>query len=129
MFCISILSLLCALCILSRLIIPYSEFRAKTPYLCFICVQIDRTRMTREVLAEPTLRKYVEEQPSMLTEQMIARFTKDKNAGLLRADFDPQLVVPVIVTYMQGLWRMALVSYDRTCFERQNGLLLTSLGL
>jgi TetR/AcrR family transcriptional repressor of nem operon len=81
------------------------------------------------LLAEPTLRKYVEEQPSMLTEQMIARFTKDKNAGLLPADFDPQLVVPVIVTYMQGLWRMALVSYDRTCFERQNGLLLTSLGI
>jgi TetR/AcrR family transcriptional repressor of nem operon len=37
--------------------------------------------------------------------------------------------VPVIVTYLQGLWRMALVSYDRTQFERQIDLFLTSLGL
>jgi TetR/AcrR family transcriptional repressor of nem operon len=85
--------------------------------------------MTREVLAEPVLGKYVQEQVSMMTERMTARFTSDKNAGLLPAEFDPQLVVPVIITYMQGLFRMALVSYDRTRFERQIDLFLTGLGL
>ena len=82
-----------------------------------------------EVLAEPVLRKYVQEQMTMLAERMAGRLSADKEAGLLPAEFDPQLVVPVIVTYLQGLWRMALVSYDRTQFERQIDLFLTCLGL
>jgi TetR/AcrR family transcriptional repressor of nem operon len=61
-----------------------------------------------EVWAEPDLREYVQEQMSMLAERMAARLTADKVAGPV--EFDPQLVVPVIVTYLQGLWRMALVS-------------------
>jgi TetR/AcrR family transcriptional repressor of nem operon len=85
--------------------------------------------MTREVLAEPELREYVRQQMSMLADRMAARFTDDKNAGHLPAEFDTQLVVPVIVTYLQGLWRMALVSYDRLRFERQIDLFLTGLGL
>lgn len=66
---------------------------------------------------------------SMLSERMAARLTADKEAGLLPAEFDPQLVVTVIVTYLQGLWRMALVSYDRRQFERQIDVFLTGLGL
>jgi TetR/AcrR family transcriptional repressor of nem operon len=42
---------------------------------------------------------------------MAARLTADKEAG--PAEFEPQLVGPVIVTYLQGLWRMALVSCDQ----------------
>jgi TetR/AcrR family transcriptional repressor of nem operon len=37
--------------------------------------------------------------------------------------------VPVVLTYMQGLWRMALVSYERTRFERQIDVFLDGLGL
>jgi TetR/AcrR family transcriptional repressor of nem operon len=37
--------------------------------------------------------------------------------------------VPVVITYLQGLWRMALVSYERPRFERQINMLLTGLGL
>ena len=85
--------------------------------------------ITHEVLADPDLRGYLEEQMSMLAEQIIARLTADKNEGLLPAQFDPQLIVPVIVTYVQGLWRMALVSYDRLRFERQIDVFLTGLGL
>jgi TetR/AcrR family transcriptional repressor of nem operon len=85
--------------------------------------------ITREVLDEPDLRKYVQGQLSMLAEQMTARFTADQKAGHLPAEFEPQLVVPVIVTYLQGLWRMALVAYDRQRFEQQADLFLTGLGL
>ena len=92
--------------------------------LCLMAGSVDG-----EVLAEPVLRKYVQEQMTMLAERMAGRLSADKEAGLLPAEFDPQLVVPVIVTYLQGLWRMALVSYDRTQFERQIDLFLTSLGL
>jgi TetR/AcrR family transcriptional regulator, transcriptional repressor for nem operon len=56
-------------------------------------------------LAEPVLRKYVQEQMTMLAEPMAGRLSADREAGLLPAAFDPQLVVPVIVTYLQGLWR------------------------
>jgi TetR/AcrR family transcriptional repressor of nem operon len=85
--------------------------------------------LTHEVMKEADLRTYVEDQLSTLAERMSERFTADKGAGLLPAQFDPQLVVPVIVTYLQGVWRMALISYDRTRFEKQIDLFLTGLGL
>jgi len=85
--------------------------------------------ITREVLAEPELRKYVQQQMSMLAEGMIARLTVDKESGLLPPDFDPRIVVPIIITYLQGLFRMALVSYDRPKFEQQINLFLTGLRL
>jgi TetR/AcrR family transcriptional repressor of nem operon len=78
--------------------------------------------ITREVLAETDLR-------TMLTEGMTARLTADKEAGLLPAEFDPQVVVPIIITYLQGIFRMVLVSYDRRQLERQIEVFLIGLGL
>ena len=85
--------------------------------------------LTPEVLAEPDLREYVEQQMSMVAEIITARLAADKEAGLLPAAVEPRLIVPVIVTYLQGLWRMALISYDRPQFEQQIDLFLTSMGL
>jgi TetR/AcrR family transcriptional repressor of nem operon len=97
----------------------------KTPSrVCLMAASI-----TPEVLNEPDLREYVQGQMVMLTERMTARLTADKSAGLQSTEFDPQLVVPVIVTYLQGLWRMALISYDRAGYERQIDLFLRGLGL
>jgi TetR/AcrR family transcriptional repressor of nem operon len=33
------------------------------------------------------------------------------------------------MTYAQGLWRMALVDFDRSSFEQQIELFLSGLGL
>ena len=85
--------------------------------------------LTSEVLAEPDLRKYVEEQVSTLAEVMIERMVSDKKAGHLSEEFEPQIVVPVIVTYLQGIWRMALVTYNRKKYEKQIDLFLVGLGL
>jgi TetR/AcrR family transcriptional repressor of nem operon len=85
--------------------------------------------VNRDVLAEPDLRRYVYDQLSTLAERMMARLSADKKAGLLPPDLEPQVVVPIIITYLQGLWRMALVSYDRNKAERQVDTLLTGLGL
>src|SRR5271156_5224954 len=85
--------------------------------------------ITREVMDEPDLREYVKEQMSLLAESMVARLNADKAAGVLPVEFEPELVVPVVITYLQGLWRMALVSYERPRFERQIDMLLTGLGL
>ena len=85
--------------------------------------------LTHEVLDEPDLREYVEGRMSMLSDAMTTRMVADKEAGLLAREFDPQLVVPVVITYLQGIWRMALVSYERARFERQIDVFLTGLGL
>jgi TetR/AcrR family transcriptional repressor of nem operon len=85
--------------------------------------------LNREVMDEPDLRQYVEQEMSMLAEQMAARLSADKKAGLLPAGFEPRVVVPVVITYLQGIWRMALVSYNRKQFERQIDVFLTGLGL
>jgi TetR/AcrR family transcriptional repressor of nem operon len=85
--------------------------------------------LTHEVLDEAELRQYIEGRISTLQDAMIARMSADKRDGHLAESFEPQLVVPVVLTYMQGLWRMALVSYERTRFERQIDVFLTGLGL
>ena len=85
--------------------------------------------LSPEILAEPDLREYVEQHMSTVAEIMTARLAADREAGLLPATVEPRLVVPVIVTYLQGLWRMALISYDRPRFEQQIDLFLTSMGL
>lgn len=85
--------------------------------------------ITREVLAEADLRKYVHQEISLVMKGMTERLTADKEAGLLPEQFNPQLVVPVIITYLQGVWRMALISYERSQFERQIDVFLTGLGL
>lgn len=93
----------------------------------FICMMAGS--LTHEVLDEAELREYIEGRISTLQDKMIARMNADKRDGLLSAGFEPQVVVPVVSTYMQGLWRMALVSYERSRFERQIDVFLTGLGL
>jgi TetR/AcrR family transcriptional repressor of nem operon len=85
--------------------------------------------MTHEVMADPDLRDYVQRQMSMVAEKMVERLSTDKEAGHLSEEFDPQLVVPIVIAYLQGIWRMALVSYDRATFEGQIDLFVTSLEL
>ena len=77
----------------------------------------------------PELRHYVEDRMSHLAAAITARMQADQQSGLLAREVDPQLVAPVVITYMQGIWRMALVSYDRPRFERQIDVFLTGLGL
>ena len=124
------------------------EFLDGTPRPLWACVRCSRTSwnlsiipihpavicmmagsLTHEVLDEAELREYIEGRISKLQDTMIARISADKRDGLLAAGFEPQLVVPIVSTYMQGLWRMALVSYERSSFERQIDVFLTALGL
>ena len=92
-----------------------------------VCLMADS--ISTRVFAEAELRDYVQEQMSTLARLMTARLRADKKAGLLPSEFEPETVVQVILIYLQGVWRMALVSYDRKRFEGQNELFLKSLGL
>jgi len=85
--------------------------------------------VTHEVMIDPDLRRYVQQQRRLLNDRLTERLNHDKQARLLPADLDPELVVPIIVTYLQGLWRQALIAYDRSKFERQIEIFLTGIGL
>lgn len=85
--------------------------------------------VSEEVLSDPDLRTLVEEGMGGVRARLLARLTEDRETGLLPAALDPPTTASVIMTYMQGLWRMALVDYDRLRFERQIDVFLTGLGL
>ena len=57
------------------------------------------------------------------------RLRSAKDSGELPSEFDAEGVAQIIATYLQGLFRTALLSYDRSQLERQIDLFLTSLGL
>jgi len=81
-----------------------------------------------DVLAEPDLRNYVEEELGGVVERLTARLTAGKEAGDLPPEFDTSVVAPIIATYLHGLFRMAPVSYDRPQLERQIDVFLKGLG-
>jgi TetR/AcrR family transcriptional repressor of nem operon len=84
---------------------------------------------TEEVLAEPDLRKRGTDGLKNLQSLLCERLSQDRDKGLLPPSLDPRTVAAVIVTYLQGVWRMALVDYKRPSFERQIEAFLTGLGL
>lgn len=82
-----------------------------------------------EVLADPDLRQRAGEGLEILQSLLRERLGEDRDKGLLPPSLDPGVIAAVITTYLQGLWRMALVDYDRPGFERQIDAVLTGLGL
>ena len=84
--------------------------------------------VSRDVLAEPDLRDFVQEELGGVVERLITRLNAGKEAGDLPAGFDPSVAAPIIATYLHGLFRTAVVSYDRPQLERQIDVFLTGLG-
>ncbi|MGF6852868.1 TetR family transcriptional regulator [Paraburkholderia sp. RAU2J] len=84
---------------------------------------------SEEVLSEPELRKLVEDGLGSFHARLVERLSQDRDEGRLPATLDPHVTASVVVTYLQGIWRMALVDYDRPRFERQIDAFLTGLGL
>jgi TetR/AcrR family transcriptional repressor of nem operon len=84
---------------------------------------------SEDVLSEPDLRKFVEDGLAGFHAQLVERLSRDRDQGRLPATLDPQMTASVVVTYLQGIWRMALVEYDRPRFERQIDVFLSGLGL
>ena len=94
------------------------------PRVCLLAGSI-----TPAVLEEAALQDYMQAQVASWISHLATRFAAEQQAGLLPAAFDPDATAAIIVTYVQGLWRLALIDYDRTRFERQIEVLLTGLGL
>ena len=66
--------------------------------------------LTHEVLIEPDLRKYVQQQKRALNERLSKRFQHDKQARLLPAEFDPERSCSQIREYVPSIPSSKLVS-------------------
>jgi len=82
-----------------------------------------------DVLDDPDLRKRTERSLAELQSAMAGRLREDKEKGLLQPSLDPTMVASIIVIFLQGLWRVAMVSYDRANIEQQLGVLLHGVGV
>jgi len=96
----------------------------KTPRVCLIARSV-----SSEVLAETDLKKFVQADMAVFAGGLVERLSSAKKAGEFPVTFDPDVVAQVIGTYLQGLYRTALLCFDREQLERQVDMFLTSLGL
>ena len=92
--------------------------------LCMMAAMI-----SEEVLADPDLRQRVEIGLSDMQARIVERLSRDRQTGVLPAGFDAETIALVIVTFAQGIWRLAMVDDDRPRFDRQVDAFLTGLGL
>jgi TetR/AcrR family transcriptional regulator, transcriptional repressor for nem operon len=96
----------------------------RTPRVCLLARSV-----SSDVLAERDLQKSVQTDMAAFVGAFSNRLRSAKDTGELPSEFDAEGVAQIIATYLQGLYRTALLSYDRSELERQVDLFLTSLGL
>ena len=85
--------------------------------------------LSPEVLADPDLRRVVEDGQDRFRTLLAGLIARDRERGDLPATVDPEATASVVATYGEGLNRVALVAYDRARLERETETLLTGLGL
>jgi TetR/AcrR family transcriptional repressor of nem operon len=84
--------------------------------------------MSRDVLDEKEIRQYVVGEIGAFRGRFIELLRSAQQAGELPKEFDPVVVAQIIGTYIQGMFRAALISYDRQRIEQQVEILLRGLG-
>jgi TetR/AcrR family transcriptional repressor of nem operon len=96
----------------------------RTPCVCLLARSV-----SSDVLEDRDLQKYIRTDMGAFGGAFVNRLKSAKDAGELPSDFDADAVAQIIFTYLQGLYRTALLNYDRPQLEHQVDLLLMSLGL
>ncbi|HWZ45923.1 MAG TPA: TetR/AcrR family transcriptional regulator [Candidatus Saccharimonadales bacterium] len=96
----------------------------RIPRVCFVAGSV-----SSDVLAERDLQKFVQTGIAAFAGAFSDRLKSAKDTGELPPQFEAEVVAQIIATYMQGLYRTVLLSYDRSQVERQINQFLTSLGL
>jgi TetR/AcrR family transcriptional repressor of nem operon len=85
--------------------------------------------VSSDVLAEPTLQEFIRIEIEAFLGAVMDRLKSAKDVGDLPPEFDAQCAAEVIATYLQGLFRAALLVHDRSQLERQIDLFLSGMGL
>jgi TetR/AcrR family transcriptional repressor of nem operon len=96
----------------------------RTPPVCMLSGSL-----TREVLAEPELGRCVLSDMKMFGAVFTRRLEAAKKNGELPHDFDATVASQVVVTFLQGMFRVIRVLRNRAEVERQVEALLRGLGL
>ena len=96
----------------------------KRPGLCLLAGS-----MSRDVLDEKEIRQYIVGEGVASGGRFVALLRSAQEAGELPKELEPAVVVQIIRTYIQGMSRAALISYDRPRIEREVEVLLTGLGI
>ena len=109
---------------LFRTVLDDLDVDPRTPRVCLLARSV-----SSDVLAERDLQKFVQTDMAAFVGAFSNRLKSAQDTGELPSEFDAEGVAQIIATYLQGLFRTALLSYDRPQLERQVDLFLTSLGL
>jgi TetR/AcrR family transcriptional regulator, transcriptional repressor for nem operon len=97
------------------------------PALPSICMMA--ASLSTDVLAAEDLRHYVVSEVRTLQTALTGRLSAAAHDGELPTNFDAETAAQILVTYLQGLFRVARVLSDRRELENQIEVLLTGLGL
>jgi TetR/AcrR family transcriptional repressor of nem operon len=96
----------------------------RTPRVCLLAGSL-----SADVLAERELNQYVVSGMTAFSDGFRGRLKSAKESGELPRDFDEDVAAQVLVTYLQGLFRVIRVLQNRSQVERQIEALLKGLGL
>jgi TetR/AcrR family transcriptional repressor of nem operon len=96
----------------------------KTPNVCLMAGSL-----AADVLSEKDLSRYVLTEMTQLEAAIVKRLEEAKGCGEVAGTVDSQATAAVIVTFLQGLFRVARVLKSRKQLEAQVRLLLTGLGV
>jgi TetR/AcrR family transcriptional regulator, transcriptional repressor for nem operon len=95
-----------------------------TPRICLMAGSL-----SDDVLLEDELKEYIVDEMMAFQSYFTKRLSTAKKIGELPVEFDSEVVAQVIVTYLQGLFRMISLVVSRSEVEKQIELLLYGLGL
>ncbi len=96
----------------------------KIPNVCLMAGSL-----ANDVLDTGVLRKYVLAEMRTLQGVLTQRLEAARESGELTGKFQPDVAARVIVTYLQGFFRVVRVLQSRTEMEQQIDALLIGLGL
>jgi len=81
------------------------------------------------IMADKELRKFAITSINGAQALIEEKLNEDKKEGRLPTSYDSHTAAVIIITYLQGIWRMALISFNREQFERESVAFLQGLGL
>ncbi len=96
----------------------------KTPRVCLMAGSL-----SADVLDVSAFQEYVVGEMNLFESAFTQRLKAAKKSGELSSGFSPAVAAQILITYLQGLFRVVRVLKDRHEMEKQIETLLASLGL
>lgn len=103
----------------------FSELSSgSNPHTCLMT-----NSLSYDVLENADLRQYILEEIKRFSGYLESKLSKAAKSGELPKTFDPATVSQIIITYIQGLFKISMISTDMKRLEKQTSKFLESLDL